>query len=134
MELKKRVLAFVLCLSVLNHGCATTRDSLLLGAGLGAGAGGSVGYATNHENAAGTLIGVATGAVIGGAIGYFINKTNGGDKSESKLTSASVNPNAPTLTNPRIRSLYEPDKIEGDRYIKGHEIFVIDKPATWSKD
>ncbi|MBL7669794.1 MAG: hypothetical protein JNM39_04855 [Bdellovibrionaceae bacterium] len=37
----------------------------------------------------------------------------------------------PSLRNAEVKTLWIPDKIEADRYIEGHYIYIIEKPATW---
>jgi hypothetical protein len=39
----------------------------------------------------------------------------------------------PELTQPKLRSIWVPDKIEGNRYIKGHTIYIIEEQETWKK-
>lgn len=38
---------------------------------------------------------------------------------------------APFLNEPQVRTLWIPDKIEGNNYIEGHYIHMIDKNASW---
>lgn len=40
----------------------------------------------------------------------------------------------PFLTRPEVKTLWIPDSIEGNRYIEGHRVFVIDKNSSWSKE
>lgn len=40
---------------------------------------------------------------------------------------------APVLGDPEVRRVWVPEKIEGDQYIDGHYIYIINKPATWKK-
>ncbi len=38
---------------------------------------------------------------------------------------------APFLNQPEVRTIWVPDKIEGNTYIEGHYVHVIDKNTTW---
>ena len=40
----------------------------------------------------------------------------------------------PSLTKPKLRSMWVPDQIEGNKYIEGHFIYVIEDSGSWSKD
>ena len=42
------------------------------------------------------------------------------------------NPNVPSLTSPEVRRMWVPEKIEGNKFIEGHYMYVIDKPSVWS--
>lgn len=55
------------------------------------------------------------------------NETQSKDKTkeEEKL---------PFLTRPEVRTIWVPDSVEGNRYIEGHRVFIIDKNSSWSKD
>lgn len=41
--------------------------------------------------------------------------------------------NVPSLTSPEVRRIWVPEKIDGNKFIKGHYMYVIDKPSVWSK-
>ena len=116
-------------------GCATTRDSIFLGAGLGVGAGGAVGYSASGKHPLGpTLIGVASGAALGALLGYVIHGSN--RKTEPPVTQDTINKsNLPFLTKPEVKSMWVPDKIEEDgrRYTEGHRVYFIDKQSTFSQ-
>ena len=40
----------------------------------------------------------------------------------------------PHLTKPKLRSMWVPDQIEGNKYIEGHFIYLIEDAGSWSKD
>lgn len=57
------------------------------------------------------------------------NKTNknqpgSNNKSEDK---------SPSLTAPKVRKVWVPEKIEGDKYIEGHWMWVLERTTTWSQ-
>ncbi len=39
----------------------------------------------------------------------------------------------PSLTTPEVRRVWIEPKIESDRYVEGHFVYVIDRPAVWGK-
>ncbi|MGE0526784.1 MAG: hypothetical protein AB7G93_00965 [Bdellovibrionales bacterium] len=41
-------------------------------------------------------------------------------------------PKTPRLKNAEVKTIWIPDRIEGNRYEEGHFIHLIDKPAIWS--
>ena len=114
---------------VLTSACATAPQSILLGAGTGAVAGGGMGYAIG-QNATGAAIGAATGAITGGVIGYLLHKGRQKDPGPSSQDAEKY----PFLTRPEVRTIWVPDAVEGDRYIERHRVFVIEKNSSWSKD
>lgn len=41
--------------------------------------------------------------------------------------------NTPSLTSPEVRRMWIPERIEGNKFIEGHYMYVIDKPSVWSR-
>lgn len=124
--------AIVMIGLTLLPGCASLRDSVLLGAGVGAAAGGSAGALATEQNPQGAALGAVVGAGLGALIGYFGHRDH--EKKESlRLSNAKgfEMPKTPKLTQPRYRSIWIPDKIEGDRFIEGHRVFVIEEQGKW---
>jgi len=125
-----------LCLSltvliIVVTGCATSRDSVLLGAGVGATAGAAIGYGTG-ESAQGAAVGGVIGAVTGGIFGYLANRAE--QKKAPSTATVDAKKNAPLLNKPEVRMIWVPDKIEGDQFIQGHYMYIIDKQSSWRKD
>ena len=40
-------------------------------------------------------------------------------------------PKTPYLKNAEVKTLWIPDRIEGNKYEEGHFVHIIDKQATW---
>lgn len=40
-------------------------------------------------------------------------------------------PRVPSLKDAQVKTLWVPDKIEGDKWEEGHFLYVIERPATW---
>ena len=58
-----------------------------------------------------------------------LNKTNQNpSKSANKADDKS-----PSLTSPKVRKIWVLEKIEGDRYIEGHWMWVLERTTTWSQ-
>lgn len=58
-----------------------------------------------------------------------LNKTN---QNQSKLANK-ADDKSPSLTSPKVRKVWVPEKIEGDRYIEGHWMWVLERTTTWSQ-
>lgn len=113
--------------------CSSMEKSISLGAAIGGTAGGAIGNADGSYNRdKSTVQGAAIGAVLGGLIAYAAHK-----QEEKKLTPSlgkpELNAEAPSLTAPKVRRVWVPARIEGDRYINGHFEYVIEKTSTWSQ-
>ena len=39
----------------------------------------------------------------------------------------------PSLTAPKVNKIWVPEKIEGDKYIEGHYIWILEKTTSWSQ-
>jgi hypothetical protein len=39
----------------------------------------------------------------------------------------------PFLTSPKVRKVWVPEKIEGDKLIEGHWMWVLERTSTWSQ-
>lgn len=113
-------------------GCATSSRSILLGAGVGVAAGGTTAYLASGHRAQATMIGIATGAAAGSLIGYLIHKDK--EKNSTQKDAQSPVDKYPFLTKPEVRSYKVPARIEGNKYIDEHTIYVIDKNTTWSME
>jgi hypothetical protein len=117
-------------------GCSTLKDSTLLGVGIGSAVGAGLGAAVSaprgHETR-GAITGAAVGAALGGLIGFFDHKERA-KKQRSSLGLTPDHSDSPFLTKPTVQRLWVPEKIEGDKFISGHWIYVIERPSVWSKD
>ncbi len=116
--------------------CSTLERSIGLGATLGGTAGALIGNSEgkgNHRDKS-TLQGAAIGASLGALIGYagYEGKKQ---KTETKSPQKEMGlePKAPSLTAPKVRRVFVPSRIEGERYIEGHYMYVIEKTSTWSE-
>lgn len=55
-------------------------------------------------------------------------------KSDSKGNSSNKDENkSPTLTAPKVRKIWVPEKIEGDKFIEGHYMWILEKTTSWSQ-
>ncbi len=52
------------------------------------------------------------------------NQSNSANKADDK---------SPSLTSPKVRKVWVPEKIEGDRFIEGHWMWVLERTTTWSQ-
>ena len=40
---------------------------------------------------------------------------------------------SPFLTAPKVRKVWIPEKIENDKFIEGHYMWVLEKTSSWSQ-
>jgi hypothetical protein len=122
----------LLLISLFFTACASQTQSALLGAAVGGGVGGAIGQIDSRN-----FKGTATGLLVGASIGSLVGLLAGKDQEKKIPESKPVKPDDsefPPLTKPKLRSMWVPDKIEGNKYIKGHFIYVIEDPGNWSMD
>ena len=65
-------------------------------------------------------------------IGYLAYKSSERTDLEKAAATNGSALNAPLLTSPKVRRVWVPAKIEGEKYIDGHYMFVIEKTSGWS--
>lgn len=58
-----------------------------------------------------------------------MNKT----KQDQPSNSNKSDNKSPALTTPTVRKVWVPEKIEGDKYIEGHWMWVLERTTTWSQ-
>ncbi len=121
--------------AVLTTGCASMKDSILLGAGVAGGIGTGIGIAASDGSTGGTLLGAGIGILTGAAFGYLsyqdkIDKQNIA-KALSKKSIAKEE--FPTLRAPEATCVRIGESIEGNKYIGPHVSCEIEKPAVWSR-
>lgn len=129
--MNKKFITSLFISAIVFTGCASAKKSALLGGAIGGLAGAAIGQA-NSQNTEGAAVGAIAGAAIGGLIGYssFKEKPNIKNDQETKVDEETF----PSITKPKLRAVWVSDKIEGNKYIKGHWIYVIEDAGSWSKD
>lgn len=129
---KKIVLVIVL--SFLLSSCSTMKRNTFIGASLGATAGSIGGTVIGAPNnpVPGALVGTATGAAIGALIGFLTEPKTSKQVDVSVAGSKSSDLDSPSVMSPEVRRLWVPDKIEGNKYIKGHYMYVIERGTVWT--
>ena len=119
-------------------GCASAPLYIGTGAMAGAAIGGVTGYYASgqrsKETAIGTAIGTASGGLLGYLIYYLVKK-----KTDSSKLAEPVGPpldpaQVPQVTKPDVGTMWVPPKIEGDRYIEGHRVFILERKSEWTKE
>jgi hypothetical protein len=136
--MQKRSLIPIVAIVALTVGCATSSNSILLGVGIGAGVGGGMGVgmgSSDHNEVRIGVAGAVVGAAIGGLSGYLYHK----EQEERKRAQAQLSPGndgqgTPSMTMPRVRRVWVPDKIEGNQLIRGHFVYEIESSSTWRMD
>jgi len=119
----------IILIPLLVSGCASMERSLLFGGSVGAAAGTGLGLAV-EQSAGSALIGAGIGSVIGAAMGYLGHKQS--DRKEGAPTGPMPSDaNVPSLTTPEVRRIWNGPRVEGDRYIDGHYIYVLERPSVF---
>ena len=119
-------------------GCATMRDSLILGAGSGIAGGAAVGaIAGSKHPGGGALIGAAIGAAVGLAAGYFTSKGLESRDSEVRKDTLfslekfgvsavpSQNSSVPAISFPVVEEQKIETHRQGNKVIEGHRVWVM---------
>lgn len=125
----------VIPISLLFVSCATVEKSTILGGFIGGTAGALIGNAAGsdgHRDTS-TAIGAAVGLGIGALIGYNGYKDKEKKDHAKLLQQTPFDTKAPLLTAPKVRRVWVPAKIEGEKYIDGHYMYVIEKISGWSE-
>ena len=55
------------------------------------------------------------------------------NKNESNSTFNKDISKSPSLTAPRVSKVWVPEKIEGDKFIEGHYMWILEKTTSWSQ-
>ena len=131
--MKINTIHLLLLLPMLS-GCASIERSTLLGAVTAGALGTGIGLAA-EKSVGSALIGLGIGAIFGGAMGYAAHKEQEAKRGEfiTPLISKDFKEQVPPISTPEVRRVWMAPKIESNRYIDGHFIYVIDRPAVWGK-
>lgn len=121
----------IFLIPLLFSSCATSTQSALLGASIGGGIGGGIGQLESGDFK-GTAIGLAVGAGIGSLVGFLSHKEKEGGVGQTVTQMKTEGGEFPPLTKPKLKSMWVPDRIEGNKYIKGHFIYVIEDGGSWA--
>ncbi len=115
--------------------CASMKESLVTGVGVGAITGATLGNA--HESGKNrnksTRNGAAIGALLGAGLSYLIHKTkhkNDSIKVQKEIKSSN---DIPYLTQPKIKRIWVKDRVSGKRFVKGHWEYIIEDQSQWSQ-
>lgn len=54
-------------------------------------------------------------------------------KKNQMVSQNKMNDKTPFLTSPKVRKVWVPEKIEGDKFIEGHWMWVLERTTTWSQ-
>lgn len=130
-----RILVSLLTLTLLSSSCATSQDSIFFGmttgAAIGGGFGAAVGHSDHNELRAGA-VGLVSGAIIGGLLGYLTHKDQAYKATRNELPRDKVS--TPSLTKPVVRRVWVPDKVEGEKLVRGHWVYILEKSSGWRDD
>lgn len=61
------------------------------------------------------------------------SSTNKKPTNDSNIASNKDDNKSPALTSPKVRKVWVPEKIEGEKYIEGHYMWILEKTTSWSQ-
>jgi len=130
---KNRNICLILTIPLLAS-CASIERSTLLGAAAAGALGTGIGLAV-EKTPGSALIGLGIGALVGGAMGFAAHKGQEAKRGQfiNPLLTKDFKDKVPPLSTPEVRRVWIPAKVEGNKYVEGHFIFVIDRQAVWGK-
>jgi hypothetical protein len=109
--------------------CSTASKSMLFGATVGSLVTTGISMSSKGMNRSEQLGLVMAGTALGTAAGYLDYDQK---YVKPKLRTSSFDASgAPSPLPPTVRRLVIPDRVEGNRLIKSHEVFIIEQPSTW---
>lgn len=120
-------------MAMVVEGCASVERSVALGAGIGGATGGLVGLAARDrpDDATSIVIGTLVGAATGGLFGYLGFQENEKKARIASMRNPELEERVPYLKDAKIQRMWVPGKIEGNRFIWGHWVDIIERPASW---
>ncbi len=140
-----KTLILVITVQLLLSGCASMKESIITGAGLGAAGGAATGASMFVRNRGkGALTGALTGAVIGAIGSYFIH--NGMKKRDDKIRKETLfnldkfnvsSPQGSTykghhqLTMPVVEGKWIETQVKGSKLVEGHRVWIITETPQW---
>ena len=131
--MKTKTIHIAVCLIALC-GCASMEKSVLLGSAAGGALGSGIGLGV-EQSAGSALLGLGIGAVVGGVMGFGVHKDQ--EAKRGQLATPAITKDfkskVPGVSTPEVRRVWIPEKIEGNKYIEGHYIYVIDRGAVWNR-
>jgi len=114
--------------------CSTNNKSILAGSAIGGTSGLLIGKA--HKTKHGKAVGGAIGSSLGGFVGFLSKKQVDKNKLKSKHSKQPLKNKTlvtPLLTKPKVKMYWEPDQIQGNRYIEKHRVWIIESRPEWTK-
>ncbi len=72
--------------------------------------------------------------ILGFSILIFVSCTTTDRKTVPNSNERNKTDNkSPFLTAPKVRKVWIPEKIENDKFIEGHYMWVLEKTSSWSQ-
>ena len=129
-----RLLLSTITLSLSITACATKEHRVLTGAAIG-GVGGSFIANQQTRSKRATIVGAASGALLGGLVGYFMKPKPIVKKPTNIRKQVSKTPKllSPALTRAKVSMYWEPDKIEDNKFIEKHRVWLLESGPQWTK-
>ena len=127
-------------------GCASMKDSVLAGAGVGIVVGAGSGTAINHRDRnKGAAVGALIGAAVGALTGHFVHRgLDSRDDETRRETLFNIDKFGVSgakgdfstlgrhgLTMPKVDSDWVPTTVQGKKLVEGHRVWIISEDPQW---
>ncbi len=118
-----------MALALTSTSCTTPIKSSLVGTVVGTAVTTGLSFAVKDIDPTQRMGLITAGATVGGAAGYLDHQQK--QRNQTKATSRWEAAEFPTPMPPVVRRMIVPDRIEGNKLIKAHEIFIIEQSSAW---
>lgn len=149
--MSKKIISFLVIVSLLSSSCSSTRKSIAFGLGTGAVTGAALGAAFSSNHSQGAFTGLAIGALVGGIAAYFIDDGMKKRDQETRrdtlfnLEKHGVFGSHPAeknkagvpygLTPAVVDEQFVDTHVEdGTKLIEGHKVWTIQEGTQWNRE
>ncbi len=137
MKPNSKTIILTATLSLLTS-CSTLKSYPIIGGSIGASVGalsGTMIGSQYRKPITGSLVGASTGALLGILTGSLLIPNE--KKVEQVPTQKELTLNitdTPSILKPEVKRINVPDKIEGNKYIKSHDVYILEKGTSWGME
>ncbi len=138
MKTNSKVIILSLTALPILASCATLKTTPAIGGSIGATVGALTGTMIGSQYKkpiTGSLIGAGTGTLLGILTGSFFTPEEKKVEPIPTQKELTLNTeNTPAILKPEVKLINIPDKIEGNKYIKGHDVYILEKGNAWGME
>ena len=113
--------------------CATLKPSTILGFSIGATVGSLADtiIGSPQHSVRGAIIGASVGTIVGGTAGIIYDAATTKPVLNQKTGRVEVEGRMPSMSIPEVSCIEVPSRIDGNKFIKKHEVCTIEKGSVW---